>query len=242
MLTIRMNEKKTQTAAMVVCKDVTSNATERLTAIGIYEELRGLRTALAVTDGRLTRIVRKVISCAYERKEPKLIDDLISFFKVFKTAKFGAAIKAACESAAFISFENNKAKIADYSKKARAERALANKNFGVLLNYEQAQQALSAQKALERKISVVPLENLRNVKGAVGVFHEEFSKLYDKKSKALESARAMADTAKHKKECIAFLERQTQVCRVISLLMDKLETLPANKASELLQKIEAMNN
>lgn len=242
MLTIRMNEKKTQTAAMVVCKDVTSNATERLTAIGIYEELRSLRTALAVTDGRLTRIVRKVISCAYERKEPKLIDDLISFFKVFKTAKFGAAIKAACESVAFVSFENGKAKIADYSKKARAERALANKAFGVLLNYEQAQQALAAQKALERKQSVVPLEDLRSAKGTIGVFYDEFQELYDKKSRALERARAMADTNKNKDECIRYLETQTQVCRTMSLLLNKLKGLSADKANELLQKIEAMNN
>ena len=237
-----MNEKKTQTAAMVVCKDVTSNATERLTAIGIYEELRRLRTALAVTDGRLTRIVRKVISCAYERKEPKLIDDLISFFKVFKTAKFGAAIKAACESVAFVSFENGKAKIADYSKKARAERALANKAFGVLLNYEQAQQALAAQKALERKQSVVPLEDLRSAKGTIGVFYDEFQELYDKKSRALERARAMADTNKNKDECIRYLETQTQVCRTMSLLLNKLKGLSADKANELLQKIEAMNN
>lgn len=242
MLTIRMNEKKTQTAAMVVCKDVTSNATERLTAIGIYEELRSFRTALAVTDGRLTRIVRKVISCAYERKEPKLIDDLISFFKVFKTAKFGAAIKAACESVAFVSFENGKAKIADYSKKARAERALANKAFGVLLNYEQAQQALAAQKALERKQSVVPLEDLRSAKGTIGVFYDEFQKLYDKKSRDLERARAMADTNKNKDECIRYLETQTQVCRTMSLLLNKLKGLSADKANELLQKIEAMNN
>lgn len=242
MLTIRMNEKKTQTAAMVVCKDVACNATERLTAIGIYEELRSLRTALAVTDGRLTRIVRKVISYAYERKEPKLIDDLISFFKVFKTAKFASAIKAACESVAFVSFENGKAKIADYSKKARAERALANKAFGVLLNYEQAQQALAAQKALERKESVVSLERLNAPKGAIGDLSEQLQKLYDKASNALERARAMPEQNKNKKACVAFLEQQTAAFNTLSTLLSKMQGMNAKDFAAFNKALKEINS
>lgn len=241
MLSIVVNKRESSTISLKAGDQIVSNIPESLTELGLYEDLKSFQRSLMISDGRLTRIVRKVISYAYEHKSPKIIDDMLTSFRTFKTAKFTAAIKAACEGHAFITFENGRAAIKDYGKKARAEKALSAKTFGVLENYEQAQQALAAQRALERKQSVVPLENLRNAKGAIGVFHDEFTKLYDKKSNALERARSMPDSNKNKKECVAYLESQTQVCRVMSLLISKLEGLPTDKAAEFLKSIEDLN-
>lgn len=239
MLTIVLNEKKTQTAQMTVYKDVVSNATERLTAIGIYDELKKFKTALDITDGRLTRLVRKVVSCAYEYHEPRLIDDLVKFFAVFKTAKFGAAIKAACESAAFITFESGRAKIGDYSKKSRAEKALSSKSFGVLLNFEQAQQAMASQRALERKQSVIKQEKLES--GATKEVVAIIDRAKAANAKDLEDSKAMGKDNPNKELCIAFCNKKAKILSTLSVLMTKVEKLSADKADELLKKIEDMN-
>ena len=69
---------------------VVIDVSEKLSAAGITAELEGFRRGLMITDGRLTRLTRKVVALAYQERTPELIDAYVSFMKQFKMAKFAA--------------------------------------------------------------------------------------------------------------------------------------------------------
>lgn len=237
-MSITLNYARRETSNVVAV-----NVSEKLSAAGITAELEGFRRGLMITDGRLTRLTRKVVALAYQERTPELIDAYVSFMKQFKMAKFAAAVKAALVSVAFVEFnDNGKAVINRYDRKSKAEKALADKAFGVLSNYEQAQQALARQRALERKESVVSLEKLNAPKGAIGDLSEQLKKLYDKASGALERARAMPEQNKNKKACIAFLEQQTAAFNTLSTLLSKMQGMNAKDFAAFNKALKELNS
>lgn len=200
----------------------------------------------AVTDGLLTKLTRRAITLAFEKRENAYLTEHLAFVKPLGDFGLPKAVEHCYEQCGFEKNTRGLWSVKDYSAKAKVTRMLSAKTYGVLNEYAEYKRVEKLQRKLERQNTPqLKDEVFTKGEGAMKLVENELTEFADKLGRDLKNAQGMPtgteEQKKVRQEYLAYLDRAKRVTASIRALVGRLNGLPADEFDRLIASLNELN-